>query len=104
MNSSCPGINEFLVVSDPLRLLEIFLPNPKYLLTTTDAVHPYPVRERGSLLSTEEIALDAACAVIFLASYLARWITGTAVPVDSRATVAVGIAMPNSTSIYLDIS
>ncbi|KAK7179442.1 2-(S)-hydroxypropyl-CoM dehydrogenase [Paraphaeosphaeria sporulosa] len=56
-------------------------------------------RKKRSLLGTEGNAWDAACAVVFLASDHARWITGTILPVDAGATAAVGIGMPRGTSV-----
>ena len=56
-------------------------------------------RKKRSLLGTEGNAWDAACAVVFLASDHARWITGAILPVDAGATAAVGIGMPRGTSV-----
>ncbi|EEU35771.1 uncharacterized protein NECHADRAFT_44380 [Fusarium vanettenii 77-13-4] len=56
-------------------------------------------RKARSLLSTEGTGWDAACAVVFLASNHARWITGAILPVDAGATAAVGIGMPASASV-----
>jgi NAD(P)-dependent dehydrogenase (short-subunit alcohol dehydrogenase family) len=50
-------------------------------------------RRKRSLLGTEGTAWDAACAVAFLASDHARWVTGAIIPVDAgttAATAAVG--------------
>ncbi|KAF2651146.1 short-chain dehydrogenase/reductase-like protein SDR [Lophiostoma macrostomum CBS 122681] len=56
-------------------------------------------RRKRSLLGTEGNGWDAACAVAFLASDHARWITGAILPVDAGATAAVGIGMPKSASV-----
>ncbi|KAL6708931.1 hypothetical protein ACN47E_002338 [Coniothyrium glycines] len=48
-------------------------------------------RKKRSLLGTEGNGWDAACAVTFLASDHARWITGAILPVDAGTTAAVGI-------------
>ncbi|KAF2114764.1 hypothetical protein BDV96DRAFT_494114 [Lophiotrema nucula] len=56
-------------------------------------------RRKRSLLGTEGNGWDAACAVVFLASDHARWITGAILPVDAGATAAVGIGMPRSASV-----
>ncbi|KAM5344093.1 hypothetical protein ACJ41O_012630 [Fusarium nematophilum] len=56
-------------------------------------------RKARSLLGTEGTGWDAACAVVFLASGHARWITGAILPVDAGATAAVGIGLPSSASV-----
>ncbi|RYN25450.1 hypothetical protein AA0115_g7608 [Alternaria tenuissima] len=56
-------------------------------------------RKKRSLLGTEGNGWDAACAVTFLASDHARWMTGAVLPVDAGATAAVGIGMPKSASV-----
>ncbi|KAH7146137.1 hypothetical protein EDB81DRAFT_842385 [Dactylonectria macrodidyma] len=56
-------------------------------------------RKARSLLGTEGNGWDAACAVVFLASDHARWITGAILPVDAGTTAAVGIGMPTSASV-----
>ncbi|PSN60214.1 NAD(P)-binding protein [Corynespora cassiicola Philippines] len=56
-------------------------------------------RKKRSLLGTEGNGWDAACAVVFLASDHARWITGAILPVDAGATAAVGIGLPKSASV-----
>ncbi|KAF5007390.1 hypothetical protein FDECE_6276 [Fusarium decemcellulare] len=56
-------------------------------------------RKARSLLGTEGNGWDAACAVVFLASNHARWITGAILPVDAGATAAVGIGLPASASV-----
>ncbi|KAI4613311.1 uncharacterized protein J4E88_006224 [Alternaria novae-zelandiae] len=56
-------------------------------------------RKKRSLLGTEGNGWDAACAVTFLSSDHARWITGAVLPVDAGATAAVGIGMPKSASV-----
>jgi len=56
-------------------------------------------RKQRSLLGTEGTGWDAACAVVFLASDHARWITGVILPVDAGATAAVGIGLPKSASV-----
>ncbi len=48
-------------------------------------------RKASSLLGTEGNGWDTACAVVFLASDHARWITGLIMPVDAGATAAGGI-------------
>ncbi|PSR80536.1 2-(S)-hydroxypropyl-CoM dehydrogenase [Coniella lustricola] len=45
-------------------------------------------RQARSLLGTEGTGWDCACAVTFLASNHARWITGVALPVDAGTTAA----------------
>ncbi|KAF2715357.1 NAD(P)-binding protein [Pleomassaria siparia CBS 279.74] len=56
-------------------------------------------RRKRSLLGTEGNGWDAACAVAFLASDHARWITGAILPVDAGATAAVGIGMTKKASV-----
>ncbi|KAM7208237.1 2-(S)-hydroxypropyl-CoM dehydrogenase [Naviculisporaceae sp. PSN 640] len=56
-------------------------------------------RKARSLLGTEGNGWDAACAVVFLASDHARWITGAIVPVDAGTTAAVGIGMTKAASV-----
>ncbi|ETS75429.1 hypothetical protein PFICI_12373 [Pestalotiopsis fici W106-1] len=56
-------------------------------------------RKGRSLLGTEGNAWDAACAVVFLVSDHARWITGAILPVDAGATAAIGIDLPKSASV-----
>jgi NAD(P)-dependent dehydrogenase (short-subunit alcohol dehydrogenase family) len=56
-------------------------------------------REARSLLGTEGTAWDAACAVTFLASDHARWVTGAILPIDAGATAAVGIGLPKGASV-----
>ncbi|KAB5529066.1 2-(S)-hydroxypropyl-CoM dehydrogenase [Coniochaeta sp. 2T2.1] len=56
-------------------------------------------RKARSLLGTEGTGWDCACAVVFLASNHARWITGAILPVDAGATAAVGIGMTPSASV-----
>lgn len=56
-------------------------------------------RKARSLLGTEGNGWDAACAVVFLASNHARWITGAILPVDAGITAAVGIDMAKSASV-----
>ncbi|KAF2792855.1 NAD(P)-binding protein [Melanomma pulvis-pyrius CBS 109.77] len=56
-------------------------------------------RRKRSLLGTEGNGWDAACAVAFLASDHARWITGAILPVDAGTTAAVGIGMTKAASV-----
>ncbi|KAL2136180.1 hypothetical protein VTI74DRAFT_5058 [Chaetomium olivicolor] len=56
-------------------------------------------RKARSLLGTEGNGWDCACAVVFLASDHARWITGSILTVDAGTTAAVGIGMPKSASV-----
>ncbi|KAH7113945.1 hypothetical protein B0J13DRAFT_681666 [Dactylonectria estremocensis] len=56
-------------------------------------------RKARSLLGTEGNGWDAACAVVFLASNHARWITGAILPVDAGTTAAVGMELPTSASV-----
>ncbi|KAK3311948.1 hypothetical protein B0H66DRAFT_596120 [Apodospora peruviana] len=56
-------------------------------------------RKARSLLGTEGNGWDCACAVVFLASDHARWITGVILPVDAGTTAAVGIGMPKNASV-----
>ncbi|KAK5655055.1 hypothetical protein OQA88_5954 [Cercophora sp. LCS_1] len=56
-------------------------------------------RKARSLLGTEGTGWDAACAVVFLASDHARWITGLIMPVDAGTTAAVGIGMTKAASV-----
>ncbi|KAK4206904.1 2-(S)-hydroxypropyl-CoM dehydrogenase [Rhypophila decipiens] len=56
-------------------------------------------RKARSLLGTEGNGWDAACAVVFLASDHARWITGVILPVDAGTTAAVGIGMTKAASV-----
>lgn len=50
-------------------------------------------RAARSLLQTEGNGWDVGSAVRFLASDLARWITGVVLPVDAGTTAATGIGM-----------
>lgn len=56
-------------------------------------------RKARSLLGTEGTGWDSACAVVFLASDHAKWITGAILPVDAGTTAAVGIVMPAGASV-----
>lgn len=56
-------------------------------------------RKGRSLLGTEGNGWDAACAVVFLASNHARWMTGVILPVDAGTTAAVGIGMTKAASV-----
>lgn len=56
-------------------------------------------RKKRSLLGTEGTGWDCACAVTFLASDHARWMTGVILPVDAGATAAVGIGLPAGASV-----
>lgn len=56
-------------------------------------------RKKRSLLGTEGTGWDCACAVVFLASDHARWMTGVILPVDAGATAAVGIGLPSAASV-----
>ncbi|VUC31716.1 unnamed protein product [Clonostachys rosea] len=56
-------------------------------------------RKARSLLGTEGTGWDAACAVVFLASNHARWITGAILPVDAGTTAAVGNSLPANASV-----
>ncbi|KAF0317336.1 short-chain alcohol dehydrogenase [Colletotrichum asianum] len=56
-------------------------------------------RRQRSLLGTEGNGWDAACAVVFLASNHARWMTGVILPVDAGTTAAVGIGMVKAASV-----
>lgn len=56
-------------------------------------------RKNRSLLKTEGYGWDAGCAVRFLASDEARWITGVILPVDAGATAAVWTDLPASASV-----
>lgn len=56
-------------------------------------------RKARSLLGTEGNGWDSACAVAFLVSDHARWITGVILPVDAGTTAAVGIGMTKAASI-----
>lgn len=51
-------------------------------------------RKAQSLLGTEGNAWDSACAVVFLASNHARWMTGVVLPVDAGITSFIGVEMP----------
>ncbi|PYH81922.1 NAD(P)-binding protein [Aspergillus uvarum CBS 121591] len=50
-------------------------------------------RKARSLLQTEGNGWDVGAAVRFLASDLARWVTGVVLPVDAGTTAATGIGM-----------
>ena len=50
-------------------------------------------RKARSLLKTEGNGWDVGSAVRFLASDLARWVTGVVLPVDAGTTAATGIGM-----------
>ncbi|RDL39158.1 Uncharacterized protein BP5553_03498 [Venustampulla echinocandica] len=56
-------------------------------------------RRNRRLLGTEGSGWDAGCAVRFLASDEARWITGVILPVDAGTTAAVGTELPASASV-----
>ncbi|RVX66327.1 hypothetical protein B0A52_09758 [Exophiala mesophila] len=56
-------------------------------------------RRKRSLLGTEGTGWDCACAVVFLVSDHARWITGVILPVDAGVTAAVGIGLPKGASV-----
>ncbi|RAH79950.1 short-chain dehydrogenase/reductase SDR [Aspergillus japonicus CBS 114.51] len=50
-------------------------------------------RKARSLLQTEGNGWDVGAAVRFLASDLARWVTGVVLPVDAGTTAATGVGM-----------
>lgn len=50
-------------------------------------------RAARSLLKTEGNGWDVGSAVRFLASDLARWVTGVVLPVDAGTTAATGIGL-----------
>lgn len=56
-------------------------------------------RKNRSLLKTEGNGWDVGCAVRFLASPEARWITGLILPVDAGVTAAVGTDIPKEASV-----
>jgi hypothetical protein len=56
-------------------------------------------RKNRSLLKTEGYGWDTGCAVRFLASDEARWITGAILPVDAGVTAAVGTDVPVSAMV-----
>lgn len=56
-------------------------------------------RKNRSLLKTEGSGWDSACAVVFLASDHARWITGAIIPVDAGATATVSSELPKGASV-----
>ena len=56
-------------------------------------------RRKRSLLGTEGNGWDAGCAVRFLASDEARWITGAVLPVDAGTTAATSTELPKSASV-----
>ncbi len=56
-------------------------------------------RKNRSLLKTEGSGWDTACAVVFLASDHARWITGAIIPVDAGATATVSSDLPKGASV-----
>ncbi|KAI0127322.1 2-(S)-hydroxypropyl-CoM dehydrogenase [Xylariales sp. AK1849] len=56
-------------------------------------------RKARSLLGTEGNGWDCACAVAFLVSDHARWMTGVILPVDAGATAAVGMGMPKAQAL-----
>jgi NAD(P)-dependent dehydrogenase (short-subunit alcohol dehydrogenase family) len=52
------------------------------------------VRRRRSLLKTEGTGWDVGAAVLFLASDLARWITGVTLPVDAGYSAGMNLPTP----------
>ncbi|KIX92028.1 uncharacterized protein Z520_12243 [Fonsecaea multimorphosa CBS 102226] len=56
-------------------------------------------RKNRSLLKTEGNGWDVGCAVRFLASPQARWVTGLILPIDAGVTAAVGTDIPRSASV-----
>ena len=62
-------------------------------------------RKSRSLLKTEGNAWDVAAAIRYLASDMARWVTGVILPIDAGTTAATGIgikALHDSTSANKD--
>lgn len=99
VNCICPGVSKlFLINPTSVKtfgwLTLLYMPKMVYTpMMYSDGMteEVRSARRARSLLGTEGSAWDCACAVAFLASNHARWITGVALPVDAGATAAVGI-------------
>jgi NAD(P)-dependent dehydrogenase (short-subunit alcohol dehydrogenase family) len=97
VNCVCPGVSSSLFRSYLLTRAQMLYTPMMYASGMSDEARE--ARKKRSLLGTEGNGWDAACAVTFLASDHARWITGLSLPVDAGATAAVGIGMPKSASV-----
>jgi NAD(P)-dependent dehydrogenase (short-subunit alcohol dehydrogenase family) len=99
VNCVCPGVSSSLLqfTYAPLIRAQMLYTPMMYASGMSDEARE--ARKKRSLLGTEGNGWDAACAVTFLASDHARWITGLSLPVDAGATAAVGIGMPKSASV-----
>lgn len=81
----------------PLTMLQMLYTPMMYANGMTETARE--ARKQRSLLGTEGTAWDTACAVVFLSSDHARWITGVILPVDAGTTAAVGTNLPASASV-----
>lgn len=99
VNCVCPGVGlpSFNQPSDLANLAQMLYTPMMYAGGMSEEARE--ARKKRSLLGTEGNAWDAACAVTFLASDHARWMTGAILPVDAGATAAVGIGLPKSASV-----
>lgn len=102
VNCICPGVSKsFLIAFEASRRSSPrtdSVPHPQDGIYTDDVQQWHERRgqssEKGQKpLGTEGTAWDCACAVAFLASNHARWITGVALPVDAGATAATVIPL-----------
>lgn len=101
VNCVCPGVSRsspkgflFEKITNTIQMLYTPMMYAKGMSDEARAA-----RKARSLLGTEGTGWDCACAVVFLASNHARWITGAILPVDAGATAAVGVGMTPSASV-----
>jgi NAD(P)-dependent dehydrogenase (short-subunit alcohol dehydrogenase family) len=99
VNCVCPGVrtNTFFLGTALLILSQMLYTPMMYAGGMSEETRE--ARRKRSLLGTEGTAWDAACAVTFLASDHARWVTGAILPIDAGVTAAVGVGMPKSASV-----
>lgn len=97
VNCVCPGVSIAIFCCSALTQIQMLYTPMMYAKGMSDEARE--ARRKRSLLGTEGNGWDAACAVTFLASDHARWITGAILPVDAGSTAAVGIGMPRSASV-----
>jgi NAD(P)-dependent dehydrogenase (short-subunit alcohol dehydrogenase family) len=100
VNCVCPGVSAFVLyhhITIADRWMQMLYTPMMYAKGMSDEARE--ARRKRSLLGTEGNGWDAACAVAFLASDHARWITGAILPVDAGTTAAVGIGMTKAASV-----
>jgi NAD(P)-dependent dehydrogenase (short-subunit alcohol dehydrogenase family) len=97
VNCVCPGVCVFFTYPLNTNVRQMLYTPMMYAGGMSEEARE--ARKKRSLLGTEGTAWDAACAVTFLASDHARWVTGAILPIDAGATAAVGIGLPKGASV-----